>query len=81
MTRWILTLQTQPCDVPESIRLRKLLKIALRVCGFRCVLISREGTESNAGERSGDGTTEGSSEGPECASVAQNASDDEMEVF
>ncbi|GIW82602.1 MAG: hypothetical protein KatS3mg105_4409 [Gemmatales bacterium] len=32
-----LTFQAQPDDVPAVVRLRRLLKLALRVFGFRCV--------------------------------------------
>lgn len=84
MNRWILHLQSQPSNVPESTRMRLVLKRLLRTYGFRCVNIQREGTESNGEERSGDGMTDDSSEPQSCGSVAQNASNGispDCEVF
>jgi len=37
MTTWTLTFRSTPNSVPEEIRMRRLLKAALRQFGFRCV--------------------------------------------
>jgi hypothetical protein len=40
-TTYTLTLTPTPGDVPPEIRLRRLLKTALRVYGLRCVSVSQ----------------------------------------
>ena len=49
MTRYVITLEPMPGDVPEVVRLRRLLKIAGRALGLRCVAVVQE-PERRAGE-------------------------------
>jgi hypothetical protein len=35
--RYLLTVEAQPGPVPAPVRLRRMLKYALRVCGLRCL--------------------------------------------
>jgi hypothetical protein len=43
---YTLTLRPIPSDVPTALRLRKLLKFALRGCALRCTGIQQNGTAS-----------------------------------
>jgi hypothetical protein len=36
---YTITLEAQPNAIPETVRLRRLLKLALRAFGFRCVSV------------------------------------------
>jgi hypothetical protein len=64
MTRFRLTLESVPSDVPAEIRLRGLLKLMLRSFGLRCVEAKEltdgeeESTEVPASELQGDGASE-----------------------
>lgn len=47
---YLIRLQAQPSDIPVSVRLRRLLKYALRATGFKCLELVQVGeTEETAG--------------------------------
>lgn len=84
--RYTLTITTERCDVPTAIRLRRLLKAALRVYRFRCECITcnvpaKNGTESNRDAFSAGGMTSEPSEGAECGKTAKERQQQEVEVF
>lgn len=41
MTRYRLDLMAEPCDVPEAVRLRRMLKLCLRAFRLRCVSVEQ----------------------------------------
>lgn len=41
---FVLTIRALSSDIPPEIRLRRLLKAALRSFGFQCVAVERDGT-------------------------------------
>ena len=61
MSDYVLTLRSLPGDAPPEIRLRKLLKLALRTCRFRCIGIQQKDTTTAIVE---DATTPAPSEPP-----------------
>ena len=68
-TAYVVTLRPEPSDVPGEIRLRRLLKAALRVYGLRCVAITPAaacdaGGPQHAGPTSGPSDTPGRVSGP-----------------
>jgi hypothetical protein len=59
-TLYNITLQSEPSDVPEIIRLRKALKTLLRSYSLRCVSVGQQATdagESNVGGLPGNVAT------------------------
>ena len=59
MTRWTLTFRSEGDGPPVEIRVRRLLKGALRSHGLRCTDIRRTPHPANAGERTEDGAGNG----------------------
>lgn len=66
MTRWTLTFRPEGDGPPVELRVRRLLKLALRVCGLRCVglreaaarqpAVGREPRQTHRDARTGAGT-------------------------
>ncbi|HEY8669056.1 MAG TPA: hypothetical protein VIL86_20570, partial [Tepidisphaeraceae bacterium] len=44
MSLWTLTLRPEGDGPPEACRVRRLLKLALRSCGLRCIDVRHEDT-------------------------------------
>lgn len=64
MTRYILTLEAQPDDIPAILRLRRLLKICLRSFGFRAVKVEELAAGDALHRQNGSATEAGSTKNP-----------------
>lgn len=58
-TRYAIELRPEPGDVPGIVRLRRLLKSALRGYGLRCVAVRELAGEDDAGASQGADAAEG----------------------
>jgi hypothetical protein len=50
--RWILEFEPAPSSVPVTVRVRSLLKVALRSFGLRCVHVETAEREQHAAKQS-----------------------------
>jgi len=83
MAKWTLHLHSERSPVPETIRMRQVLKRLLRAYSFRCEAIECDKLppESNAKARKEGGMTQNPSKRVKRTSGQANGHSDEIEVF
>jgi hypothetical protein len=64
MPEYLIKLRPTPSDIPAEIRLRRLLKIALRSCQLRCTSVSETPNASEQDGRRDVGATDDPAETP-----------------